>query len=508
MNESTTPPGEVPQEDILHSGDAGGKVVRGGVIRTAGFVGGVLLGLGTSVVLLRYLGVADYGRYGTVAALLGMVLALSDGGLTAIGARELAVLRVGVERTRMASTLMFIRAIASTIGVLVAVAFAAVAYSEQLTIGAALVGFSVIMISMQAMATVPLLVSLRVVPVTVFELLRGALTLAGVIVLVGAGTGLNAFFALQIPIAGILLVMTLVYVRRTTPISVSLDRSDALRLARETLPLALASVMIVLYGGAMVIIVSLLTSDYDTGLFVTSSRVMEVLIGLPGLVIAVALPVMSVASLGARTRLRPAIQLMTEVGIVVSTLIAVTLALAADAVVQLIGGAAFAAAGPILKVQAAAIIGVFFTQLLFNTLVSLRKQRLLIMTSSIGFVTVVILGIVLVTAFGPIGGAYAVVAAEAVLGVALVFVLRFAAPDIVPSFRFVWKVAAAAAVALSIALLPLSSEWLAAIFGGIAFIAVAGALRAIPGEIAVALGTPIFGESRMRAAVRKYYGGS
>jgi O-antigen/teichoic acid export membrane protein len=508
MNESTTPPGEVPQADILHSGDAGGKVVRGGVIRTAGFVGGVLLGLGTSVVLLRYLGVADYGRYGTVAALLGIVLALSDGGLTAIGARELAVLPVGAERTRMASTLMFIRAIASTIGVLIAVAFAAVAYSEQLTIGAALVGFSVIMISMQAMATVPLLVSLRVGPVTGFELLRGALTLVGVISLVAAGSGLNAFFVLQIPIAGILLLLTLLYVRRTIPIGVRLDRADALRLARETLPLALASVMIVLYAGAMVIIVSLLTSAYDTGLFVTSSRVMEVLIGLPGLVIAVALPVMSVASLGERTRLRPAIQLMTEVGLVVSTLIAVTLALSADAVVQLIGGAAFAAAGPILKVQAAAIIGVFFSQLLINTLVSLRQQRLLIITSSIGFLTVVILGVTLVKAFGPIGGAYAVVAAEVVLGIALVFVLRFAAPDIVPSFRFVWKVAVAAAVALSVVLLPLSSEWLAATFGGIAFLVVAGVLRAVPGEVAVALGAPLFGEARMRAAMRRYYGGS
>ncbi len=79
--------------DVLHTGAAGGRVIRGGVIRAAGFGVGILFGLGTAALLLRHLGVVDYGKYGTVAALLGLVLALSDGGLTTIGVRELSVAR-------------------------------------------------------------------------------------------------------------------------------------------------------------------------------------------------------------------------------------------------------------------------------------------------------------------------------------------------------------------------------------------------------------------------------
>ena len=153
MSSPEQPDATLP-DDVLHSGAAGGKVVRGGVIRTAGFGVGVLFGLGTSALLLRHLGVVDYGKYGTIAALLGLVLALSDGGLTSIGARELSTTAAGPERKRVASTLMLVRLVTTTIGVLIAVVFAALAYSSgELTLGAALVGASVVLISMQAMAT-------------------------------------------------------------------------------------------------------------------------------------------------------------------------------------------------------------------------------------------------------------------------------------------------------------------------------------------------------------------
>ena len=70
----TSPPSTVPPEDMLHTGAAGGRVIRGGMIRAGGFVVGIVFGLGTSALLLRHLGVEDYGKYGTVAALIGVAV--------------------------------------------------------------------------------------------------------------------------------------------------------------------------------------------------------------------------------------------------------------------------------------------------------------------------------------------------------------------------------------------------------------------------------------------------
>ena len=67
--------------DVLSGPDVAAHVVRGGLQRGAGFLAiNLLTGL-TAIVLLRYLGVEDFGRYGTVMALLAIVQGVSDAGL-------------------------------------------------------------------------------------------------------------------------------------------------------------------------------------------------------------------------------------------------------------------------------------------------------------------------------------------------------------------------------------------------------------------------------------------
>jgi len=71
--------------DLLASPAAGGRVVRGGMLRGLGYGIGTIVEAGTAVLLLRHLGRVDFGRYGTVGALLGVISGVSDAGLTAVG---------------------------------------------------------------------------------------------------------------------------------------------------------------------------------------------------------------------------------------------------------------------------------------------------------------------------------------------------------------------------------------------------------------------------------------
>ena len=87
-------------------------------------------------------------------------------------------------------------------------------------------------------------------------------------------------------------------------------------LLKEALPLAIAIAMNVVYLRLLVIIVSLTESEQETGLYATSFRIFEMLIGIPGLVLAVALPVLAVAGAHDVERLRYGLQRMTEVAVV------------------------------------------------------------------------------------------------------------------------------------------------------------------------------------------------
>src|SRR3954453_12245621 len=127
--------------DPLRSPDVGGRVVRGSTVRGAGYAAGLVLLAGGSVLLLRYLGVVDFGRYVTVMALIGIVSGVTDAGLTAIGARELSVARPGAERRELLANLLTLRLLLTPLGVLLATGFALVAgYDHTQVLGTIFAG--------------------------------------------------------------------------------------------------------------------------------------------------------------------------------------------------------------------------------------------------------------------------------------------------------------------------------------------------------------------------------
>ena len=72
-----------------------------------------LLGVASSLILLRHLGVVDYGRYGTVLALIAIASGLADAGMTVVGSRELALRRPGGERDRLIALMLSLRVVLS-----------------------------------------------------------------------------------------------------------------------------------------------------------------------------------------------------------------------------------------------------------------------------------------------------------------------------------------------------------------------------------------------------------
>ena len=94
------------------------------MLRTAGYGFGFFLGIPTSVLLLHHLGVEGFAQYATVVALLGIVSGITDAGLTAVGARELALRPRGPERDRLLATILGLRLVVTPVGVVLAVVFA------------------------------------------------------------------------------------------------------------------------------------------------------------------------------------------------------------------------------------------------------------------------------------------------------------------------------------------------------------------------------------------------
>ena len=105
--ETAATPGDAA--DVLSGDDVSRRVVRGGAIRFVGFALVNLLGVVSALILLRHLGVVDFGRYGTVMALIAIASGLADAGLTVVGSRELALRAPGEERRRLVGMMIGLR---------------------------------------------------------------------------------------------------------------------------------------------------------------------------------------------------------------------------------------------------------------------------------------------------------------------------------------------------------------------------------------------------------------
>ena len=340
--------------------------------------------------LLRHLGVEEFGRYGIVIALLGIVSAVTDAGLTAVGSRELAILPVA-ERPALLRNLVGLRIALTLAGVAAATGFAALAgYPGVVVAGTAIAGLGVLLLNTQATLMMPLSIELRLGAITLLETLRHALTLVGVAVLVLAGASLLPFFGVQIAIGVVLLLLTPLFVVGVAGMRPAIDRGTARELLRESLPLAAALAMNVVYLRLLVILVSIQTDEVETGLFATSFRIFEILLGIPTLVLAVALPLLAVAGAENRERLRYALQQMTEAAVAVSLLLVLVTVVLAEPAIVLLGGEQYRDAASILQIQAVALLGIFLSQVWTLGLISLRRQRDVAVAN--GIVLVLVLG--------------------------------------------------------------------------------------------------------------------
>ena len=154
-------------------------------------------------------------------------------------------------------------------------------------------------------------------------MLRNLLTLVGVALLVAAGSALLPFFGVQVVVGLVLIPVTYVLTRVGVRATSGIRREVIVRLLRETFPLAVAFAMSVIYFRVLVVLVSLLSTEEQTGIFGTSFRIFELLLGLPALILSVALPLLSVAGDEDDDRLRNGLQSMTEASLLIAALLVV-----------------------------------------------------------------------------------------------------------------------------------------------------------------------------------------
>ena len=389
--------------------------MRGGVLRLAGYVAGVAITVASAAVLFRHLGVADSGRYVLVLSVVTLATSLTDAGLSSIGVRELALKRGG-DRDAFMRSLLGVRIAFAVVGVGVACLYAAVAgLGAALVAGAAIAGAGVLAQNIQSTYATALMAELRLGWVTVAELARQLTTALAIVALAVAGAGLIPFFAIAPAATMLALVLTARLVRSSVPLVPSVRWPAWRELIAQTLPFALATAVGAVYFRLAILLVDLLSDDRQTGLFSASFRMVEVLVLVPQLMLAAALPIFSRAARDDEERLRYALGLVTQATVLVGLAVAIGFIFGAPIAIAIVGGPGFDGAVPVLQLHAMALLFSFTAAPFTYALLSLRRYRDILRLTLAGLTALTGALAILVPAYGAEGAAAATIVGELVL---------------------------------------------------------------------------------------------
>jgi O-antigen/teichoic acid export membrane protein len=481
MGNPETPAGG-GDRNILDTPRAGPAAIRGGGLRIAGYLVGVLLSVGSAALLFRHLGVTDGGRYVTVLSLVALFGGLTDAGLAGIAVREL-VRTEGTKRREFVRSLLGLRIVLSVLAVAGATAFAAaVGYPSAMVAGTALVGLGLLLSGVQVALGTSLMASLRFGWVTLLDLWRQVVLVALIVVLVLAGAGLLPFFAVPVAASLAALVPTALLVRGDIPLSASFRVPAWMGLLREVLPYALATAVTAVYFRVAIILVSLINSSEQTGYFGASFRIVEVVIGIPQLAIGAAFPIFARTADRDPERFAYGVQRVLDVSILLGGLVMVGLLVGAPAAIDIVAGPDFGPAASVLRIQSIGLFASFVAAVWMYVLLSLARYRAILMLNLVTLLINVVLTVVLASVAEARGAAVATVVGEATLAVAAGFVVYRS--GLIPiSLRVLPRVALAAAPPAALALVSDGPAFLLALVAAVAYIVLVWVLGAVPPEL-------------------------
>ncbi len=409
--------------DLVASEAAGPAALRGSVLLGGGYAATIGLSLISAPLLIRHLGISDFGRYTTVLALVTVVNGLTDAGLMNIALREWASRR-GEDRARFMRSLLGIRLELSAAGVVVGVLFALVAgYDSTLVVGTLVAGVGMIFTAVANLLTASLQGDLRFGWVTVINLVRQVVAVALLVALVLAGAGLLPLLA-STSVAGIAaLALAAVLVRGRMPLRPRVSDTQWWPLVRDTLPYAAAIAVNTFYFRITIVVMSLIATAEQTGYFATSFRVIEVLIGVPALAIGAAFPILSRSAHSDHDRFAYATARVVDLSVIAGVGLALGVALSAPWVVRVLAGPSGAPAGPVLQIQAIALAATFLTMACGFIFLALRRHTILLVANGGALLANIVLTLVLVKADEAQGGAIAAAVAETSLAIGLLIAL-------------------------------------------------------------------------------------
>ncbi len=376
---------------------------RGSAVKLAAEVLSRLLGLATTLLLIRGLGPSDFGAFGRLSLYALLLAELAELGLQTLASRALVAGTLSLRALLRARLVLL-----ACVGGASLAALGVAPVLAPLVLWFALSGWGEFLgVALRCRRR-------RVAEAVLLLCLRGfGLVAAALVLSVGAGLEALAWSLAASTVPALVIGAVLLGTPNTDAGSPGGDSSVG-HVLREALPLAVYGGLVLLSPRVEFLVLSLLRADRETGLFLAALRVYEFLNVVPAAVVAGAMPGLTREAVRGHGPVRPRTAWTLAF---LAAPAAVGLGLVAGAVARLLLGpgqdaAAYAGTAEPLRLLSLALPALFMNGLLLSALVAVGRASWLPRLSVARVLAAFGMAVPLVSVRGGVGAALGIVIAE------------------------------------------------------------------------------------------------
>ncbi|NTW26711.1 MAG: flippase [Candidatus Moranbacteria bacterium] len=330
-----------------------------------------LVGIGF---ITRYLGKDGFGDYSTVLAFFAFFGSVADLGLYTITAREIS--RAGADEKKILGNAFALRLLSSiAVFLITPVLVFFLPYSNDVKIGILIAAASFVFSSTYMVLNGVFQKNLAMDKVATAEVL-GKIIQIGIIILavkndLGFITIISSILAAMIFNFAIVLVLVQKYI----PIKLQFDFTYWKKFLKESAPLGISAIVIFVYFKIDTIILSILKTNTEVGIYNAAYKVIENLSFFPAMIIGLMFPMFSRHIISDKKHFAHLANETLKVFIILIVPLVIGTLFLSEGIIHLIGGAAFTEAANTLRILIFALAFIFFGGLFNNILIASNHQK-------------------------------------------------------------------------------------------------------------------------------------
>ncbi|MEI6835297.1 MAG: flippase [Candidatus Falkowbacteria bacterium] len=444
------------------------KIAYNTIIQFIGKIISTVLGLISLAMMTRYLGQSGFGSYTTIITFISFFAIIADLGLTLVTVQMIS--RPGADEKKSLNNLFGLRLISIIIFLgLAPVVAIFLPYSAAIKTGILVAALSFLFPALNQVIIGLFQKRLRMDKAVIAETIGRIILVIGIWLVLLSDRGLNGVLWASVIAAALNFIISYLLAADDFFIKPTFDLKIWQEIITKSWPLAVTIVLNLLYLKTDTLILSLIKSPEEVGLYGAAYRIIDVLTTLPFMFAGIILPILTASwfeekKIYFNSVLQKSFDLMAIFSL---PIIAGTLVLARPIIV-LVAGQEFAGSGLILKILIFALVAIFLGCMFAHGVIAINRQRKMIGAYIFVSITSLVFYLIFIPRFSYYGAAAVTIYSEAAIAFLSAYVVwrytRF-----IPNLKIVGRAAMAAIIMwLGLLIIPESFyyTWLGLITSG------------------------------------------